>query len=121
MIAGKVLGYGLLASVLLNAGLGFVLYATRADNRALEAQVAPLKQAVADAGRINEGYRTALQECELEKVRLAIQVADAEVRAAQAAADADAANEDFLSRMERAGEGCKAILEAKVCPLLMDY
>ena len=128
MIVDKFLGYGLIASLLLNAGLGVGLYAQRAATKMeaakvkpLEAQVTQLKGELTDAEKKSEGYRTALQQCEESKVRVASENAAAAAAAAASAAKATAAAEDFLNRLGSHPAGCEDILKAKVCPALMDY
>lgn len=121
MVVDRVVGYAFLASLLLNIGLGVGVYAQRAHVRELKAEIAPLKQAVQDADRINEKYRTALQTCENEKVRLRKLTIDAWEWAAKQRDAADKGNEDFQHKLAQNPKDCAAILEAQVCPLLMDY
>lgn len=121
MILDKVLAYGLIASLLVNAGLGVGVYVLRADKRALSAQVEPLKNELAGAEKKAEGYRTALAKCEQDKLRVAQQNADAAAAAAASAAASAAATEDYLQKLASHPEGCAEILKANVCPALMDY
>lgn len=128
MILDRLTRYGLLASLLLNAGLGVALYASHASTRMaeakvkpLEAQVGQLKGELTNAERKAEGYRTALAKCEQEKLRVAQANADAAAQAAASAAASAAATEDYLQKLASHPSGCEAILKAQVCPALMDY
>lgn len=94
-------------------------YQHKAD--AAEARVEPLESALADAIRVGEGFRAAQQACVAESIRVR-KANEAAVRDAQRAKEqADAKREAFDRKLDAAPEGCAEILEAKVCPALLDY
>lgn len=113
--------YAGIAVLVLIGYLGIRVHTLKADNAVLHAQVDPLKQAVNDADAINGKYRTALQQCEDSKVRVAKENFDAGRAAAENTKKQDAATEDFNKRLAKPDTTCTAIKQVQVCPALMDY
>lgn len=101
---------------------GSVAYGYRADAKATEATVAPLRQAVADANRIAKGHRKAREACSLEMARARKENERALERLKADMEKAEASAEDYQRRLASPlPDDCRQITEAKVCRALMDY
>lgn len=108
----------LLAAVVGLAGWNHIL---RADNRAMAAQVQPLRQAAKDAAKLDDRYRTELQQCEASKLALKQANDDAIAQAGKDAQAAFASGEAYQKTLDSSPKGCDSILKATVCPALMGY
>lgn len=108
-----------LAVALALSGLGNYTLWQRA--KAADASAQPLRDAATSAAALADGYRTALQTCEADK--LAMRKAN-ERAVGEAIRDRDEAQrqaEEYLQRLSDPPAGCEAITQARVCPKLMDY
>lgn len=113
--------YGGLALLALFVGLLGWNAILRHEVRALKAEARPLRSAAKESERNAEGYRTALQQCENEKLANKKANADALLAVAKAATSAAQKQGQFQTLLDHPPAGCDAVLAEHLCPALAHY
>lgn len=110
---------GILFATTVLGGLASYVEHQRAER--YQASVDPLKQAVKDTDKINTTLRTALQQCEGEKLRLRKANEKAVEEAGKAGEEARLANEAYQHLLANPPLSCAAVLDQEVCPELANF
>lgn len=121
MILDRAKNYALIALFVLAGGLGLYARVLHADNRALEAEVKPLSDGLADAGRINASLRQAITQCEADKLAMRKANEKAVEEAQREKEEAEKRAEAYLKLLGNPPADCAAVLAMQICPALADY